>query len=280
MLNPISAQESRLRRDLLSGLLTHVERNMARGKGDVRLFELGTAFAPTPVGATAAGTAPAAAATARAAPVESARVAVVLTGRREPIHWSGSGARYEVHDAARALELIAREAYPAARVEPGAGEDSRFVPGGWYRLVDEDGQLVGAAGQLRPAKLDLPPWAGAVIGAEVVLPAVPEPRPDVVARELPDQPSSTRDVAMLVPLATPAGAVLKALRGAKVAVLEEIEVFDVYEGDDLPAGMRSVAFRLRFRAPDRTLTDAQVDRAFRRALRKVKEETGVEPRVS
>lgn len=263
VLNPMSVQESRLRRDLLSGLQTHVERNMARGTGDVRLFELGTAFAPAP-----------------AAPVESPRVAVVLTGRREPIHWSGAGARYEVHDAARALELVAREAYPGTQVEPGEGEDARFAPGRWYRLTEKSGQVVGAAGQLRPAKLDLPPWAGAVIGAEVVLPAAPEPCPDVVARELPDQPASTRDVAMLVPLGTPAGTVLEAIRGAKVAVLEDAQVFDVYEGDDLPAGTRSVAFRLRFRAARRTLTDAQVDQAFRRVLRKVKEATGVEPRVS
>ncbi len=297
VLNPMSAQESRLRRDLLSGLLTHVERNMARGTGDVRLFELGTAFAPAPArapdssapaapdsSAPAAPELPAPApespAPAPAAPVESPRVAVVLTGRREPVHWSGAGARYEVHDAARALELVAREAYPGAQVEPGEGEDPRFAPGRWYRLTEKSGQVVGAAGQLRPAKLDLPPWAGAVIGAEVVLPAAPEPPTDVVARELPDQPASTRDVAMLVPLSTPAGAVLEAIRGAKAAVLEDAQVFDVYEGDDLPAGTRSVAFRLRFRAARRTLTDAQVDQAFRRVLRKVKEATGVEPRVS
>ena len=282
VLNPMSAQESRLRRDVLAGLLTHVERNMARGTGDVRLFELGTAFAPAPAAAPESP-APAALespAPAPAAPVESPRVAVVLTGRREPIHWSGAGARYDVHDAARALELVAREAYPGAQVEPGEGEDPRFAPGRWYRLAEKSGQVVGAAGQLRPAKLDLPPWAGAVIGAEVVLPAAPEPRPDVVARELPDQPASTRDVAMLVPLGTPAGTVLEAIRGAKAAALEDAQVFDVYEGDDLPAGTRSVAFRLRFRAARRTLTDAQVDQAFRRVLRKVKEATGVEPRVS
>ncbi len=264
VLNPMSAQESHLRRDLLFGLLTHVERNMARGTGDVRLFELGTAFAP---------------ASGSAAPAETPRAAVVLTGRRAPIHWSGAGERFEVHDAARALGTIAREAYPAARVVPADGEDPRFLPGRWYRLVEKGGQVVGAAGQVRPAKIDLPPWAGAVVGAEVVLPATPEPRADVVARQLPDQPSSTRDVAMLVPHGTPAGVVLEAVRGAKVAVLEDAEIFDVYDGGDLPAGTRSVAFRLRFRAPDRTLTDAQVDRALRRVLCKVKEETGVEPRV-
>lgn len=262
VLNPASDHESRLRRDLLSGLLRHVERNMARGTGDVRLFELGTAFA-----------APA------TAPQETARAAVVLAGRRAPVHWSGEPERFGVHDAARALGLIAREARPGARVAPADGEDARFVPGRWYQLVDEDGQVVGAGGEIRPARVDLPPWAGAVVGAEVVLPAEPTPRPDPRARPLPDQPSSTRDVALLVPCRTPAGAVLEAVRGAKTAVLEDAEIFDVYEGGDLQEGTRSVAFRLIFRASDRTLTEAEVDRALRRVLRKVKEETGVEPRV-
>ena len=271
VLNPASDQESRLRRDLLSGLLRHVERNMARRTGDVRLFELGTAFA---VPATAPGET-----TRTAAPQETTRAAVVLAGRRAPVHWSGEPERFGVHDAARALGLIAREACPAARVVPADGEDARFVPGRWYQLVDEDEQVVGAGGEVRPARVDLPPWAGAVVGTEVVLPAEPAPRPDVRARSLPDQPSSTRDVAMLVPCRTPVGTVLEAVRGAKAAVLEDAEVFDVYEGGDLQAGTRSVAFRLRFRASDRTLTDAEVDRVLRRVLRKVKEETGVEPRV-
>ena len=291
VLNPASDQESRLRRDLLSGLLRHVERNMARGTGDVRLFELGTAFA---VPATVPGettrrlgrhlqsrrpaTAPGET-TPVVAPGETTRAAVVLAGRRAPVHWSGEPERFGVHDAARALGLIAREARPAARVVPADGEDARFVPGRWYQLVDEDGQVVGAGGEVRSARVDLPPWAGAVVGVEVVLPAEPAPRPDARARSLPDQPSSTRDVAMLVPCRTPVGAVLEAVRGAKAAVLEDAEVFDVYEGGDLQAGTRSVAFRLRFRASDRTLTDAEVDRVLRRVLRKVKEETGVEPRV-
>lgn len=296
VLNPVSDQESRLRRDLLSGLLRHVERNMARGTGDVRLFELGTAFAlpePRPGRArdstTGAGDASADSdsdavadsgkATSASAPWETTRAAVVLAGRRAPVHWSGDGERFGVHDAARMLALIAREAHPAAQAAPADGEDSRFVTGRWYRLVDEDGQVVGAGGELRPANVDLPPWAGVVVGAEVVLPEAPAPRPDATAKPLPDQPSSTRDVAMLVPRRMSAGVVLEAVRGAKAAVLEDAEIFDVYEGGDLPAGSRSVAFRLRFRASDRTLTEAEVDRALRRVLRKVKEETGVEPRV-
>ncbi|MXX55616.1 MAG: hypothetical protein F4Z44_07500, partial [Gemmatimonadetes bacterium] len=72
--------------------------------------------------------------------------------------------------------------------------------------------------------------------------------------------------------------VLEAARAGGGRLLEEAEIFDLYEGDDLPPGARSVAIRLRFRARGRTLTDKEVDRSCRRVLKKVKGATGVEPR--
>ncbi|MCY4400418.1 MAG: phenylalanine--tRNA ligase subunit beta [Gemmatimonadetes bacterium] len=280
LLNPMSRDESHLRRDRLPGLFTHVERNLARGVRDVRLFEIGTVFAPVP----------------GSAPAESSRVAVVLTGARAPVHWSAEGDPMDVFDAGRVLDLVAGEAFPGARVVPagqgGGGRDraaassapgplaapSPFVQERCYELVTAAGELVGRGGEVRPGVMDLPPWAGAVVGVEVVLPAEPEPRPDVTARDLPDQPASRRDVAFLVPAGSAAGDVIRAARGGGGGLLEAVDVFDLYEGDDLPPATRSVALRLRFRARGRTLTDREVDKAYRRVLRKVKEETGVEPR--
>ena len=262
LLNPMSRDESHLRRDRLPGLLAHVERNMSRGVRDVRLFELGTAFAPAQ----------------DAPPHESARVAAVLTGGRTPPHWSSGGEAFDIHDIAGVLEVIAGEAFAGASVVPAAEPTGLFVPGRSYELVADGGRVVGWGGEVRPELVDLPPWAGVVVGAEVVLPAVPAPRPDVTARDLPDQPAAQRDLAFLVPGGTAAGDVLDAARNAAGGLLETGDVFDVYEGDDLPPGMRSVALRLRFRARGRTLTDREVDRACRRVLRTVKEKTGVEPR--
>ena len=275
VLNPVSAKEGWLRRDRLSGLLSHVERNLSRGVGDVRLFEFGTAFA--------------AGAGSGAAPVETPRAAVVLVGRRAPPHWSRAGEPFDVFDAAWVLERIVERAYPGGRVAPagadGASEADHpdFVPGRWYQATDQDGRVVGAGGEVRGERLDLPPWAGAVVGAEVLLPELPESPAEVAAAELPDQPSSSRDVAMLLPEGVAAGDVLEAFRAGGGAILEDAAIFDVYEGEGLegvglPSGARSVGFRLRFRARDRTLTDAEVERAFGRLLRKVKEKTGVEPR--
>ena len=283
LLNPMSADESHLRRDRLPGLLAHLERNMSRGVRDVRLFELGTAFAPGP----------------EAAPAESARVAAVLHGRREPVQWGGSARSFDVYDIARVMELIAEEAFPGGTVAPARGEAAGarpdgaaasspaetprlaggvFVPGRRFELADASGAVVGSGGEIRAEAMDLPPWAGTVVGAEIELPASPAPRVATIARERPDQPASQRDVAFLAGEGVAAGEVLRAVRAGGGRLLEEAELFDLYVGDDLPPGTRSVAVRLRFRARGRTLTDKEVDRACRRVLRKVKEATGVEPR--
>ncbi len=290
LLNPMSADESHLRRDRLPGLLTHLERNLSRGVRDVRLFELGTAFAPG----------------SDSVPAESARVAVVLHGRREPMQWGGSDRRFDVYDMARVMGLIAEEAWPGGSVAParggaadvgagGGGAGARgtvamspagapgraadlFLPGRCFEMVDATGAVVGRGGEIRAQAMDLPPWAGTVVGAEIELPASPDPKVAVTARELPDQPGSQRDVAFLVGEGVAAGEVLRAARAGGGHLLEEAELFDLYVGDDLPSGTRSVAIRLRFRARGRTLTDKEVDRACRRVLKKVKEATGVEPR--
>ncbi len=273
LLNPMSADESHLRRDRLPGLLAHLERNLARGVRDVRLFELGTAFAPGE----------------GSVPHESARAAAVLHGRRAPRQWSEAGDRFDVYDIARVMELIAQEAWPHGRVVPAAAKTSAagrvlldgaplFVPDRCYELADASGAVVGWGGEVRAGAMDLPPWAGTVVGAEVMLPSSPAPEVAVTARELPDQPAAPRDVAFLLPAGAAAGDVLEAASAGGGRLLEEAEIFDLYEGGDLPPGARSVAIRLRFRARGRTLTDREVDGACRRVLRKVKEATGVEPR--
>ncbi len=263
--NPMSRDESHLRRDLLPGLLKHVERNTARGVRDVRLFEIGTAFAPV----------------AGAPPRESSRVAVVLTGRRTPPHWSGQGEPFDVYDISRVLGLVAAEAHPGARAAPAGAQavPYPYLQGRCYELVAGAGKVVGWGGEVTPSAVDVPPWVGAVVGAEVVLPEAFWPKPGVTARDLPDQPASERDLAFLVPPDVAAGDVLGAARKGGGKLLEAVEVFDLYLGDDLPTGMRSLALRLRFRARGRTLTDKEVDGTCRRVLWKVKEMTGVEPRT-
>jgi phenylalanyl-tRNA synthetase beta chain len=95
---------------------------------------------------------------------------------------------------------------------------------------------------------------------------------------LPQHPAIERDLALLVPDALSAGVVETTIRDAAGGWLESVSIFDVYTGKGVPDGMRSIGYRLLFRASDRTLTDEQVDAQIERVLRRLKEEHGIERR--
>jgi phenylalanyl-tRNA synthetase beta chain len=250
LLNPLSAEDAWLRRRLLPGLVRLVEGNWANHVADVRLFEIGTIFAAGPPGER---------------PREERRVAAVLTGRREPRHWTGTGQdRFDLWDLKGRFEAAVALAIPGAVVQ---------VERNTWVARDAAGRLVGEAG---PLVADAPPWAAPLFGFELVLD--PSPRRPPQFTPLPSTPSSERVLALLVPQGITAAQVESALRRTGGALLEQVEVDSDYRGPELPAGVRSVAFRLTFRAPDRTLRDAEVDQAEARLLTALADELGVRRR--
>jgi phenylalanyl-tRNA synthetase beta chain len=139
------------------------------------------------------------------------------------------------------------------------------------------GELVGRAGAVRPASIDAPAWAAPLFGLEVILPdrhTVPDSR----YQTLPVLPAVEIDLALLVPDKVSADAVESMLRQGGGALLEEVQAFDLYRGSGIPERTRSIAYRLRFRAPDRTLTDADVRTVVGRILKRLKDEHGIERR--
>ena len=260
--NPLSQEEPVLRRDLVPSLLRRLERNLAHGVRDVRLFEIGTSFAlPTP----------------GEAPAEETRVAAVLTGRREPEHWAGSDDALDLWDAKGLFEVIVHRIWPEARVESGVADSRPWASARGFTALDGE-RVVGVGGEVEPKALDLPRWAGAVLALEVSLPAAPSVRLDTTARALPAFPAVERDVALLVPHEVEAGRLRALAIEAGGRLLEAADIFDLYEGDALPDGVRSIAYRFRFRSPERTLTDEEVERVFRSILARLEEESGVQIR--
>ena len=248
--NPLSAEDAWLRRRLLPGLVRLVEGNWANHVEDVRLFEIGTAFAAGRPGKR---------------PREERRLAAVLTGRREPRHWTGSGeGRFDLWDLKGRFEAAVALAIPGAVVQV---ERNAWV------ARDAEGRIVGEAG---PLAADAPPWAAPLFGFELVLD--PSPRRPPQFTPLPATPASDRVLALLLPEGVTAGSVEGVLRRAGGALLERVAVESDYRGAELPAGVRSVAFRLVFRAPDRTLRDVEVDQAETRLLAALAEELGVRRR--
>jgi phenylalanyl-tRNA synthetase beta chain len=253
LLNPLSADYGWLRRSLLPSLVRQVELNWSNHVRDVRLFEIGTTFS-RPDGRGAAEL-----------PDERPRVAAVLTGAREPAHWSGTG-RDDVDrwDLKGCFEAAVALAFPSASVQV---EDASWV------ARTADGQLVGHASRL---DADAPPWAGVVYGFEVELD--PSARPAPRMRALPVTPASERDLALLVPDGVSAAQIDAAIRGAAGPLLERLDVLDEYRGAALGSAVRSVAFRLTFRASDRTLAADEVDAGEARVLRALETNLGIRRR--
>jgi phenylalanyl-tRNA synthetase beta chain len=248
--NPLSSTEGYLRRRLLPGLVRLVEGNWAQHVADVRLFEIGTVFQRAEPGER---------------PREERHVAAVLTGRREPVHWSGSGeARLDLWDLKGQFEAAVALAVPGGVVQ---------VEGSGWIALDSRGRTVG---QASPLEADAPLWADPLFGFELVL----DPAPRSAARftPLPVTPASDRVLALLLPESVTTQQVDQLLRRVGGELLEAVTIESDYRGPELQAGTRSVAFRLTFRAADRTLRDAEVDAVEQRLLAGLGSELGVQRR--
>lgn len=289
--NPINEAEPALRTTLLPGLFATLRRNISRGFPDLGLFESGRVFlghparpdatrsdpvAPRPPGGARPCDAELAALDA-ALPDQPERVAVVLTGQRERAGWWGPGRPASWADAIEAARTLARVLDVPLAVR--RGHTPPWHPGRCAELVVGE-RVVGHAGELHPrvvGAFDLPPGSCAMeLGLDELLDAAAagsQQAPSISA-----YPAATLDVAVTVPSEVPASEVESALREGTGPLLEAIRLFDVYTGAQAGPGRRSLAFALRLRAPDRTLTAEETLAARDRAVAAAAQRTGAELR--
>ena len=272
--NPLNDAQPALRTSLLPGILSALKVNVDRGLRDVGLFETGLVFIPRagwesvrlpslPVDRRPSDDELAAADALR--PEQPQHVAAVFAGMIEPAGWWGPGRAADWSDALAAAHTIAAACDVELTVT--AAQYAPWHPGRCARLL-VDGRTVGHAGELHPAvcdALDIPRRTCAV---EMDLDAIP-PAPVRPAPAMSRYPVALIDVAVVVDESVPAGVVAAALAEGAGELLETIDLFDVYTGENLGEGRKSLAYKLSCRAPDRTLTaeetvaarDAAVERA-------------------
>ncbi|HJR41301.1 MAG TPA: phenylalanine--tRNA ligase subunit beta [Gemmatimonadaceae bacterium] len=275
--NPLSENEAYLRRELLDTLARRAEYNLSHMQRDVRLFEIGAAFAPRAGGG--------------AMPDEELRVAAVIMGHRNPPHWSDSATPdFDEWDAKGLGEAIAKSlAARGSELRPASNGDL------WNVIIDGEER-----GVVRRLALDAPPWAAPAFGVEIVLarmdstPVAPPgsnahgtvdaaPHPSEQAhryRPLPVTPASEFDIALLVPNDMPAARVERVIREGGGELLERVLLFDEYRGEGVPEGFRSLAWRLTFRHPERTLRDKEIAGRREKLLRTLEGELGVKQRTA
>jgi phenylalanyl-tRNA synthetase beta chain len=270
--NPLSEDEPLLRTTLLPGLLRVLARNIGRGFADVALFETGMVFHPRPgspgvapiLRVDRAPTVEELGTLHAALPDQPVRVATVLAGNREMAGWWGPGRPASWADAVQS----AREVCEACRVpvQVRAARQAPWHPGRCAAIFVQAGTdrewLAGYAGELHPRVLKAFGLPARTCAMEIdlsVIETAADTVPAVSAPVLSGYPVATQDVALSVPAAVPAADVQAALvagvAGADGAgLLEDVRLFDLYTGEQAGAGQKSLAYTLRFRATDRTLT--------------------------
>jgi phenylalanyl-tRNA synthetase beta chain len=245
--NPLSSQHSVMRQSLLGSLLEVVSTNLRQGRPDVAIFEIGKGY-----GATTEGD----------ATHEWWRLGLALTGAAEIPAWNRTARAYELDDAKGVLELIAQRLHlPQPRYSP-LTDDPRLHPGRAARVTAGEG-LAGRIGSLHPALLDeLELRASDVIVAEIAIAGLSGGRVAVSRTSTPPRhPTVDRDLAVIVAESTPAADVEDAIRRHGGPLLRSVVLFDIYRGRPLAESEKSLAYRLAFRAEDRTLTEPEIDGA-------------------
>lgn len=249
VLNPLTEEEGWLRTTLVPSILAVVRGNRSRQVERVRVFELGASFHPRAPGEL---------------PEERPELVAAIAGSADGLWQAGTPVPvfFELKGAAeQVLEALGL----SARFQPGA--DAPWWHPAASATIEVGGHAAGGLGELHPdtaARLGIEgPCAVLVLDLGALAAAGPEPRH---FQEPSRHPLVRRDLAVLLPRDVPAARVLEAIRAAAGPDLVEAGVFDRYEGRGVPEGRVSVAFRLVFQRPDRTLTDAEVARAVERVV--------------
>ena len=262
--NPIAADLSDMRPSLLPGLIRSAQANADRGFGDVALFELGQVFkGDRPQDQFIAATA-----------IRRGSAKPTGAGR----HWSGKAGGVDAFDAkADALALLAACGAPVANLQISTDAPAWFHPGrsGTFRLGPN---VIGHFGELHPSALEALDVAGPLVGFEILLDRIPEPKAKATRvkplLELAAFQPVERDFAFVVARGVSAGDLVKAASGVDRKLISGVTVFDLYEGPGVEADKKSVALSVTLQPREKTLTDAEIDAVAGKIVADVSKKTG------
>ncbi len=245
--NPLSSQHSVMRQSLIGSLLEVLATNTRQGHDDVAIFEIGKGYGRMDDGDSTH---------------EWWRLGIALTGAARVPHWDRAARAYDLEDAKGLLELLAsRLGLPSVIYQP-LRDDPNLHPGRAAHATAGEA-LVAAVGEIHPSTMAaLESRADRVIVAEVAIIGLSGGQPSVPRGSTPSRhPAVDRDVAVVVATARAASDVAAAIRRHAGPLLRTVDLFDIYRGRPLADDERSLAYRLTFAAPDRTLTEAEIDAA-------------------
>ncbi|QDE68668.1 phenylalanine--tRNA ligase subunit beta [Myxococcus xanthus] len=265
LLNPLSTEQSVMRTSLLPGLLENLSRSVRHQVEAVAIYETGRAYFQEAEGGQGQ----------RPAAREVPRVAGLVWGLRGGgRNWTHKDARADFYDAKAAVEglLGALRVEGVTYVPTGS---AAYHPKAVAQVKTADGTVLGHVGEVHPRvvkalglpdgvfvfELDTEP----LYAASKLVPAY---------RSLPRFPAVLRDLAVVVPLELPNDEVRRVILEVGKPLVEDAQVFDVYTGEQIPQGRKNLAYALRYRSSERTLTDVEVNEAHQRIVDEVKQRLG------
>jgi len=262
--NPISSELSDMRPSILPTLIAAVGRNIARGFGDVGLFEVGPAYG---------GDEP---------QDETLRATGIRRGRKSPRHWSGQPEAVDVFDAkADALALLDAVGVSMDALQVVQGAPAWFHPGRSGTLQLGPKNQLGWFGELHPRVLEAMDVKGPLVGFEIVLNAIPDKRAKGTARPAlaqSDLMPLTRDFAFVLDRDVPADKLLRAVKGADKQFITAVSLFDLFEGEAaeraLGQGKKSIAVEVTLQPKTKTLTDEEIEAISARIVAQATKATG------
>ena len=266
LLNPLNADMSVMRQSIVPGLLRSVAYNQARGVKNIQLYEIGTVFA---------------AAEGRKKAKERKKLAGVLAGSMRDGAWNAPAVPFDFFDAKGVLENLARElALPKVRFRALSADEAPQLQPGRAAEMMANGAVVGWVGEVHPLVVDAFGAEPPVVAFELDVAAlVRAARPARDYVDVPTFPAVTVDQAFVVAEDVPHEKMVQVMTSAGGKLLESVALFDVYrDAERVGAGKKSMAYSLVYRAPDRTLTSEEVERAHGKLVSKVEKATGAEIR--
>ncbi len=266
--NPLSMDQAFMRTILLPGLLETARRNASVRQDMVHIFEVGKVFMQS----------------GRELPDEPTRIGILVSGKWDEDSWLHAGTGVDYYLVKGLVERIADGLHVPltfGRAEEAGGSPEPFLHPGKSAVVStSDGTTVGWIGEVHPLTAQAYDLKGAVVAAELDLGVLVAASSDVLMfRDLLAFPPVEQDMALVLDSGVPAASVVAATRAAGGTLLEDVWVFDLYEGAQVGEGKKSLALRLSFRAPDRTLNESEVNALRAKMIDKLRSELGAELRA-
>ncbi len=259
--NTVSADRVAMRHSLLASVAEIAAENSRHAKR-ISIFEVGKVYLPNEEGAL---------------PTENSRLSMIMTGERSTVSWQDADApaEYDFYDIKGVVEdLIGSLNVMNFKIE--VGEHPTFRPGRTAKLMLND-KVLGWMGELHPKvkeNLDFR-GDGAIMAADLDLDLLlPKVRDAVKFNPVSNYPAVQEDLAVVVDTTVSVADVAAAIDRAGGFLLKKVELFDVYEGDSIPDGKRSLAFHLAFQSPDKTLKDKDVAKLRNKIIGGLKHKLG------